>query len=366
MLIRAGSDISIQRALADRGAAHPHDCHSEPPFRCLRLQWLDESARPTAQLWLIKDLLPAGGAIVLVGDSNTGKTFFAVDMAAHIARGHAFRDRRVSKGTVLYVAAEGGVGIHNRLAAYVAANDWFAGAPFALISDTVLLPEPDLEPILAAIREAEETSGEPVVLVVLDTLARVMAGGDENSGQDMGALVAAMDRIRSETGAAVMLVHHIGKDPSKGARGHSSLRAAIDTEITVEGADGARSATVTKQRDGRVGEVMGFELRVVRVGTDEEGGEITSCIAAPCKPPFREPGRRGTGHVQKHVLDLMHEKWGQGQVMVSRQDLKKELADRWDCRPTSVTSAIASLVERLVLKEIDGGVALAGAEADEE
>ena len=45
-------------------------------------------------------------------------------------------------------------------------------------------------------------------LIIFDTLARCMVGGDENSPLDMGRAVAAADRVRVETGAAVLLVHH--------------------------------------------------------------------------------------------------------------------------------------------------------------
>jgi RecA-family ATPase len=51
-----------------------------------------------------------------------------------------------------------------------------------------------------------------------------MAGGNENAPDDMGALVRNIDRLRAETGAAVLLVHHTGKDTSRGARGHSLAR----------------------------------------------------------------------------------------------------------------------------------------------
>jgi RecA-family ATPase len=87
------------------------------------------------------------------------------------------------------------------------------------------------------------------VLVIIDTFARAIPGGNENDALDVGIAVAGADRIRAETGAAVGFVHHAGKDPTKGARSSSALRAATDTEIKIEGITGTRTATVTKQRD---------------------------------------------------------------------------------------------------------------------
>jgi hypothetical protein len=100
-----------------------------------------------------------------------------------------------------------------------------------------------------------------------------MAGGEENSSVDMGQMVQHFDRIRRSSGAHVMVVHHSGKDQARGARGHSLLRAATDTEIEI----GDRQITVTKQRDLDMSFASAFELRVVELGRDEDGDAITSC-----------------------------------------------------------------------------------------
>ena len=111
-------------------------------------------------------------------------------------------------------------------------------------------------------------------LVIIDTLARVMAGGDENSGQDMGRIIAHCGQIQKQTGAAVMLIHHVGKDEGKGSRGHSSLSGAVDTELHIK--DGV--ITVVKQRDGERGAKYKFELKVVELGKDAHGKIVTSCV----------------------------------------------------------------------------------------
>ncbi|MEI2422068.1 AAA family ATPase, partial [Arthrospira platensis SPKY2] len=98
---------------------------------------------------------------------------------------------------------------------------------------------------------------------MIDTLARSMAGGSENDSEDMGNLVRAADRLREEFGATVLFIHHSGKDATRGARGHSSLRAAVDTEIEVAGLEGTRTARVTKQRDFGTGEAFSFDLEAV-------------------------------------------------------------------------------------------------------
>ena len=105
--------------------------------------------------------------------------------------------------------------------------------PFALVATPVNMLDPaaDVHRVIATIRAASKQFGLPVSLVVLDTLARSVAGGNENASEAMGAFVVNSDHIRHKTGAHVMAVHHSGKDAAKGARGHSSLKGAVDTEI---------------------------------------------------------------------------------------------------------------------------------------
>lgn len=85
-------------------------------------------------------------------------------------------------------------------------------------------------------------------LVVVDTLAAGFGSGNENSPDDMGAFLPNIRRLCAGTSAHVMIVHHTGKDAERGARGHSALRAAVDTEIeVVADQSGNRTATATDQ-----------------------------------------------------------------------------------------------------------------------
>jgi hypothetical protein len=103
----------------------------------------------------------------------------------------------------------------------------------------------------------------------------------------MGRLVKAADRIREQTGAHVAFVHHSGKDQARGARGHSSLRAATDTEIEVVRNEGAEAsvATVTKQRELEIDGVFGFELKQISLGVNKRGKEVTSCVVVEADAP---------------------------------------------------------------------------------
>ncbi len=49
----------------------------------------------------------------------------------------------------------------------------------------------------------------------------------------MSRVLAGAKMIEAAYGGFVLLCHHMGKDPRKGLRRHSSLHAAMDAEIEV-------------------------------------------------------------------------------------------------------------------------------------
>lgn len=274
------------------------------------------SIRPVLERrYLAKGWLDRGAFSVVYGESNVGKTFLALDMALHIAAGADWHGARVHEpGQVVYVAAEGGTGLNNRVAAYRHDQPDLidAAAPnFSLLADGLdLCTGEDAQHLSEALSNA---SIRPA-LIVIDTLARVMGDGDENAARDMGKLVQHIDRLRAETGAHVMVIHHSGKDGSKGARGSGSLRAAADTEIELSCSDGIVIAEPRKQRDMVCEGAFAYRLRSVFIGRDEDGDAVTSAVIDPADMP-RKTGRAS---VRKKVS-------GQAQVALNAlQDAIRE------------------------------------------
>jgi hypothetical protein len=224
---------------------------------------------------LIEDYLDQHALSVTYGESNVGKTFVAVDLAFHAALGKEWLGKRVEQVGVVYIAAEGGKGIRKRIKA-LKLHHKTSDVPFAIVPCSVNLlgRNSDVEPLIKLIDAAALQMACPIGLVVIDTLSRAMAGANENASEDMTAFVAALDRIRAATDAHVMVVHHSGKDTAKGARGHSSLRAATDTELEV--VDG--ELHVRKQRDMDYADVRVFKLQPVDIGVSRLGKTVTSCV----------------------------------------------------------------------------------------
>lgn len=259
----------------------------------------------------VQGMLMEGSSAVIYGESNSGKTFWATDLALHVAAGIEWNGRRVEQGGVLYLALEGGHGFRNRVAAWKEAHDaietpvYFVAIPSQV---NLLDPEADIQRVIDAAATAAKEMGIPIKLIIVDTLARAMAGGNENAPDDMGALITNTDTIREATGALVAYIHHSGKNQALGARGHSSLRAAVDTEIEVEASDGPnRTATVVKQRDMKKGDVFTFTLEVVELGENRHGEAVTTCLVKPLEAGAQDRKATKVEGNPRRALDALHD-----------------------------------------------------------
>jgi len=261
--------------------------------------------------WLIKGVLPQAEFIVLYGASGSGKTFVALDMAAAIARGEPWRERRSQKGSVLLIAAEGTGGVGRRIDAYCRLH----GIDPERLDIGVLMAAPnvmDADDVGELVKATRAAMGDDLKLIIVDTYAQVTPGANENAADDMGRALANIRVLGKATGATVLVVHHAGKDLHRGARGWSGIRAAADAEIEViRHEQGGREIRVTKMKDGEDGLSWGFKLEVVDLGFDNDGDPITSCVAVGSEVPRpatddNENKRvKRRGRIETHVLEMV-------------------------------------------------------------
>ena len=152
-------------------------------------------------------------------------------------------------------------------------------------------------------------AGGPADVVIVDTFAQVIPGANENAAEDIGKALTHCRGIHRATGAVVVLVHHAGKDPTRGARGWSGIRAAADAEIEVLRLPMGRLARISKQKDGIDGREWGFDLHPVPIGMDEDGDAIDSCVIREAEIPAggRIDPKKRVGPWEKRVLDVVGE-----------------------------------------------------------
>ena len=258
--------------------------------------------------WWIKGVMPKADLGILFGASGSGKTFAALDLALALATGEMWRGRRTERARVLYIAAEGGGGAGRRIRAACRKKDIDPTKAdlSVMYAAPNVMDKDDIAELLRAIRAAGDFD-----VIFVDTFAQVTPGANENAAEDMGHALANVRALREASGAMVILVHHAGKDASKGSRGWSGLKAAADVQLEVVRHDsGAREMHLEKMKDGEDGLRWGFNLEIVEMGVDADGDPITSCVVVEADlPKAEEPGERKglkrRGRVETHILEVM-------------------------------------------------------------
>lgn len=233
------------------------------------------------QSYVIKGLIPAESLCSTYGASGSYKSFLAISWSCHVATGMAWGGRRVSKGAVIYIAGEGSMGVKRRVKAWEITYGKEV-TDLCIVNAPVFPASPDyVEQVIRTAGLVKSRTGENVRLIVIDTLARCFGGNDENDSRDMGAFIQGCDAIKQATGATVLVVHHSGKDETKGARGSSAFRAALDAEYRIgrENSDvTALVAACTKMKDAEEPKESAYDLKSVEVFTDTDGEEIVSMV----------------------------------------------------------------------------------------
>jgi len=262
-----------------------HDPHV---LRQIPVLGLHELGAAEGQDNMIAGMLGTEQLAMIYGESGSGKSFVAFDAAMHYALAREWMGRKVKGGGVLYIAAEGRSSWANRVEAFCRHYDIDeekrAMIPFGFVLEGINLGRTgngDVAAVIAASQRWGEKLQTAIDFIIIDTMARATPGSNENDAGDMSGFVGNMDRIRQSTKASQLIVHHSGKNAALGARGHSSLRAAVDLELEVERGEAGRILRVRKSRDGNDdGAEQGFSLQVIEVGHDSEGTAITSCVVA--------------------------------------------------------------------------------------
>lgn len=298
-VLGTGEEIAPDRQNVTPLRQNPDSLKPKAKSLLANVIWAGDVQAQLDRDYLVKGWIDRGSISVVYGPSNVGKSFWALNIAHHVSSGIPWGGRRVRQGRVIYIAAEGGASFYNRVAALE--NPQFFVLPGAI---TLTGQNSQAAPLSEVLQHLAATGGDSIDLIVIDTLARVMGGLDENNAPDIADLVRNLDLIRRATGAHVMLIHHSGKDTGRGARGHSSLRAAIDTEIELKRDDlGIITAEVTKQRDGPTGCKFNYQLRQVDLGRDQDGDQITTCLVEPVDTA--EAGRVAVTEAAQSALSVL-------------------------------------------------------------
>lgn len=278
----------------------------------LRLVAASEIASRPPMKWLVRGVLPEKGIGAIFGQPGSGKSFLVLDLLAAVAGGFYWFGIPTKAAPVVYITLEGQAGMPQRIHAYRSRKGSLDRIAF--IEQPIDLREADsLKELIDLIRDENMAGG----VVCIDTLAASAPGMDENTSADMGQLIANLQDMQTELGGFVLVVHHSGKDETKGLRGWSGLNGALDCAIAVSRVsdnkkDINRRWEVSKSKDGSDGTANDFLLEQVQLGFDEDGHPITSCVISHTMQE-RVPASERDEEIDRFVWQWIYAQVEQGQ-----------------------------------------------------
>ncbi|GAM97560.1 phage-associated DNA helicase [alpha proteobacterium U9-1i] len=233
--------------------------------------------------YLIGSVLERGVFAMLFGEPGTGKSFLALDWSCSIASGRDWLGRPTQQGTVIYIAGEGLAGLGRRVKAWAQHHSVPVGHIRLYVSKygENFLDAEEME----ALRETMRQAPRPILLVVVDTMARATPNMNEDRANEVGVFVAACDELRDEFGCAVLVIHHSPHKDKGRAKGSIALKGAVDFEAGLKHTSkpGVIRFACSKMKDGEPFAPM--HLRLESVEMSAGGATVSSAVLTECDAP---------------------------------------------------------------------------------
>lgn len=206
----------------DDGGSHP-----KPRYEILSAV---DALQPQPPIeWVVDGLISAGSVNVFYGEGGSKKTWALLDMGICVARGDSWLNFKTQAGGVLVIDEESGRRrITRRIGEVLRGHNADSDTPVYCISLAAFdFGSPndtgELYNLIATIKAR---------LVIIDALADVMPGRDENAVKDVQPVFLSLRRMAEETQAAIVIIHHANKGGSY--RGSTAIKGALDLLLSVE------------------------------------------------------------------------------------------------------------------------------------
>jgi hypothetical protein len=268
----------LAQLLADAEAVVRRIADAAAPPQSMILDLAALQQRAAAVSWIVKHAIPAESVGVMFGGPGTFKSYIALDLALHVARGLPWLGRRTKQGPAIYIAAEGGTGIAARAKAWHLARRLDpAGSPLYVVPVAL-----DIVADAHVLAQQASRLGIAPALVVVDTLSQTLAGEENNATEVAAYLRALGSAFRELWRCAVLVIHHTGHAATERPRGSSAIKANTDFMFGVFRDEDARIATVhcDRQKDWETFPDVSFSLTSITVGRDADGDEQTQLVAS--------------------------------------------------------------------------------------
>jgi len=303
--------------------------------------------------WTVKKLIPDSGVGLVYGASGSYKSFLALDLLAHISNGIEWFGHRVTACPAVYIPFEGRGGIPKRVRAWRLATS--RSRDKQLSSNVRYISEPmnlrlqeERDKLVLTLQENDWSGG----VLCIDTLAQAAGGFEENSSKDMGEMLAIFNELQTRLGGVVLVVHHSGKDASKGPRGHSSLIASVDFSIACSSDSGKYNGSFVseKVKDDEAGAKCFFSMLPVHLGYDSDGDEITSLTVRPTQNAAQDKAKSYDANIEAEDDNFIFEWIAKEEThgsYPSKNSLKNQLGEMKEKRKITQVR-VAGAIERLL------------------
>ena len=199
-------------------------------------------SRPLTPIPFIVDTLLSQGLHILAGSPKVGKSWLALWLAVTVAKGESVWGMEVKQGTTLYLCLEDSqLRIQNRLLEIT--ED--APPTVHFCTEAALLGRGLEEQLESFLSEHPDT-----VLIIVDTLQMIRPTTYENTYANDYRDLSVLKRIADAHGIAVLLIHHLRKEPAEDVfsriSGTTAISGAVDSSFTlVEDKRGSGKATLS-------------------------------------------------------------------------------------------------------------------------
>lgn len=263
---------------------------------------------PGSQPMLIRDYLPAASIVTVFGEPGSGKTTVVTDMICSIDTGRPWRGKKTTPGVVWYIAAEDPYGVRLRMEAWYLANDLnIADTRLEMRETPLCFADPN--EVDALINEINSIPlDQRPSLIVLDTLADTAGNFDFN--HDMGLFCRGFERLRQETGAALLVIHHCGHAAKDRPRNGSELGGKSDVILPVTCENGVTTLACSKLKNGdrTRANPLSWKMKVIATNwLDADGEVITSVIMEPTQDKQDKQDKTTLTRTERLALEALGE-----------------------------------------------------------
>jgi energy-coupling factor transporter ATP-binding protein EcfA2 len=252
----------------------------------------DRPARPQ-QRHNIRGILKTENLLMLAGASGSGKSTVVMDMFQRMARRMEWQGLETQATGIFVCCAEAPAEFESLEDAWLlrhnlapATNIFYMNHGFDLDNSE------EVEAFIAHVRHQRAVHGIVFDVMVFDTTVDFMGSVEENSNSGLRRINGALTYIAQELGVAIILIHHFGKDESRGPRGGTALNAKIDARLDCWSEGNNTFLSIAKLRSGPKGRVFTFQRESEIVGVDSFGRPTTAgvVIALPDGAPATNAG----------------------------------------------------------------------------